>query len=162
MVKVYFTNRSKIKIDRSITSDIKKSAAAAAAAAAVAVKADPGMIDGGDNELTVTLCDDAYIRKLNSRFRGIDRETDTLSFPMCDDDIDAGPRMLGDIIISAERAVSQAEEYGHSLRRELCFLCVHSALHLMGINHENGEAERAKMEKMQDEILDSLKITRDI
>ncbi|MDD4125950.1 MAG: rRNA maturation RNase YbeY [Eubacteriales bacterium] len=148
--KVYYTNLTKTKIDRKITEDMKKCVKATVAT----------QYPDTAFEVSVTVCDNAHIRKLNAEYRGVDSETDVLSFPMSDFDIPAGPLTLGDIVVSIEKAVSQAQEYGHSLRRELCFLCVHSALHLLGINHENREEERIKMEKMQDDILDSLGITR--
>lgn len=151
MTKVYYKNLTKTKIERKIICDMKKSVIATV------------MRDYPDTEFEVyiTVCDNDYIHALNAEYRGVDRPTDVLSFPINDFDIPAGPRELGDIVISIDKAAEQAEEYGHSLRRELCFLCVHSALHLLGYDHENGEDERLQMEKMQDEILDSLNITRD-
>ncbi|MFA6730926.1 MAG: rRNA maturation RNase YbeY [Eubacteriales bacterium] len=111
-------------------------------------------------EVNVTVCGNDHIRALNAEYRGIDRETDVLSFPMGDFDLPAGPRMLGDIVISLDKAVSQSREYGHSLRRELCFLCVHAALHLLGFDHEEGEGSEREMEEKQEEILTKLGINR--
>ena len=110
-------------------------------------------------EVNLTICDNEYIREINREYRDIDRETDVLSFPMMDFDTPETTVMLGDIIISYEKAVSQAEEYGHSLKRELCFLCCHSALHLLGYDHET-EDERNEMEQKQKEILERLNIKR--
>ena len=110
-------------------------------------------------EVNLTICDNEYIREINREYRDIDRETDVLSFPMMDFDTPETTVMLGDIIISYEKAVSQAEEYGHSLKRELCFLCCHSALHLLGYDHET-EEERNEMEQKQKEILERLNIKR--
>ncbi len=110
-------------------------------------------------EVNLTICDNEYIREINREYRDIDRETDVLSFPMMDFDTPDTTVMLGDIIISYEKAVSQAEEYGHSLKRELCFLCCHSALHLLGYDHET-ENERNEMEQKQKEILERLNIKR--
>ena len=110
-------------------------------------------------ELSLTLCDNEYIRAINAEYRGTDRPTDVLSFPMMDFDTPEGTVLLGDVIISYEKAVAQAEEYGHSVKRELCFLCCHSALHLLGYDHENDE-ERALMEAKQKEILERLGIKR--
>ena len=110
-------------------------------------------------EVNLTICDNEYIRDINREYRGIDKETDVLSFPMMDFDTPEITVILGDIIISYEKAVSQAEEYGHSLKRELCFLCCHSALHLLGYDHET-EDERTKMENKQKEILERLNIKR--
>lgn len=149
--KVYYKNLTKIKIDKKIISDMKKCVQATVAT----------QYPDTAFEVSITVCDNDYIHNLNAQYRGVDKETDVLSFPMLDFDIPAGPQTLGDIVVSAEKAETQAEEYGHSLRRELCFLCVHSTLHLLGINHENGEDERIKMEKKQDEILDSLGIGRE-
>lgn len=110
-------------------------------------------------EVNLTVCDNEYIREINREYREIDRETDVLSFPMMDFDTPDTTVMLGDIIISYEKAVSQAEEYGHSLKRELCFLCCHSALHLLGYDHET-EDERTEMEAKQKEILERLNLKR--
>lgn len=151
MTKVYWTNLTKTKIDKSIISDMKR----------CIQKTVSEFYPKTAFEVAVTICDNEYIRDLNSQYRGIDRETDVLSFPLSDFDIPAGPKSLGDIVISIDKAITQAEEYGHSLRRELCFLCVHSTLHLLGFDHEVGEEERIKMEKMQEEILQALNISRD-
>ena len=128
-----------------------------------------------DIELSVTLTDNDGIKKLNSEFREIDAPTDVLSFPMLefgtpgdfrtisDTDIvnpDTDEIMLGDIVISLEKVVSQALEYGHSKDRELAFLVAHSMLHLMGYDHMNDE-EREDMEKRQEDILESAGYTRD-
>ena len=110
-------------------------------------------------ELNLTICDNQYIREINREYRNIDKETDVLSFPMMDFDTPEITVMLGDIIISYEKAVSQAEEYCHSIKRELCFLCCHSALHLLGYDHET-EDERTEMEQKQKEILERLNIRR--
>lgn len=110
-------------------------------------------------EVNLTICDNDYIREINREYRDIDRETDVLSFPMMDFDTPDTTVMLGDIIISYEKAASQAEEYGHSLKRELCFLCCHSALHLLGYDHET-EGERNEMEQKQKEILERLNLKR--
>lgn len=110
-------------------------------------------------EVELTLCGDEDIRALNRQYRSLDRPTDVLSFPMLDFDMPQVPVSLGSIIISVETARRQAQEYGHSLKRELCFLCAHAALHLLGYDHET-EEERADMEQKQREILDSLGIAR--
>lgn len=110
-------------------------------------------------EVNITICDDEYIHILNREQRGIDRPTDVLSFPMLEFDTPEVMTLLGDIIISRPTAYRQAEEYGHSVKRELCFLAVHSALHLLGYDHES-DYEREEMEKKQKEILDSLGIVR--
>ncbi|MBO4355826.1 MAG: rRNA maturation RNase YbeY, partial [Clostridia bacterium] len=93
-------------------------------------------------EVSVTLTDNDEIRKINAEYRNIDRPTDVLSFPIDDEDFDDGEKcILGDIIISAEKAADQANEYGHSFKRELAFLTVHSMLHLLGYDHETSEED---------------------
>lgn len=115
--------------------------------------------------------DNAAIQELNREQRGIDRPTDVLSFPMLyfdengdiidsDYDSDGDLLLLGDIVISAERARQQAEEYGHGFVREMAFLTVHSMLHLLGYDHvDDPEGERIMFAK-QEEILSKLGITR--
>lgn len=110
-----------------------------------------------DAEVSVTFVSDAGIRRLNREYRGIDRATDVLSFPLFEGDIseafDGERYQLGDVVLSLERARAQAELYGHSFEREAAFLCVHSALHLMGYDHELGEAEDIDMRRRQREIM---------
>ena len=110
-----------------------------------------------DCSLSVTFCDDEYIKELNSKYRGVDAPTDVLSFPLFENAMICGKRirMLGDIVVSLEHARRQADEYGHSFERELAFLCSHSTLHLLGYDHEEPEEEeemrvrqRAVMKKM--------------
>lgn len=117
-----------------------------------------------DAEVSVTLVDNAAIRELNNEHRGIDRVTDVLSFPMSDDSFDVDPDndaiILGDIVISLERAQEQAEEYSHSFRRELAFLITHSLFHLLGYDHVNGEEEEKVMFDKQERVLTKLGITR--
>ncbi|MDD6735326.1 MAG: rRNA maturation RNase YbeY [Clostridiales bacterium] len=125
-----------------------------------------------DAEVSVTIVDNEAIKEINSTQRGIDRATDVLSFPMlyfdengdiidCDYDSDGDLMMLGDIVISAERAVEQAAEYGHSFRREMAFLTVHSMLHLLGYDHvDDPEGERIMFGR-QEEILREMGITRE-
>lgn len=117
-------------------------------------------------EVSVTFVDNAGIRELNNEHRGIDKETDVLSFPLGDDDgyeidPDNDAIMLGDIVISLERAAQQAEEYGHSYRREVAFLITHSLFHLLGYDHVNGEEEEKLMFGKQEKVLDKLGITRE-
>ena len=129
-------------------------------------------------EVSVTLTDNAGIREINREFRQIDAETDVLSFPMVqypspsdfdileDDSLtceyfnpETGELLLGDIIISVEKVIEQAEKYGHSVTRELAFLVAHSMLHLFGYDHME-EKERLLMEGRQRMLLDELGITR--
>jgi probable rRNA maturation factor len=117
-----------------------------------------------EGEVTLSIVDDEEIHQLNRDYRGIDRPTDVLSFAMheeTDEELDIIYEvesededipldgMLGDIIISAERAKLQSEEYGHSLERELGFLFVHGFLHLMGYDHQDEAAEAIMTEKQE-------------
>lgn len=107
----------------------------------------------------ISVIDDTQIRELNAQFRGIDRPTDVLSFPCIDgSSYDVTDAYLGDIAISIDRAEMQANEYGHSLRRELAFLTVHGVLHLLGYDHEASDQIEAEcdMFRKQEEILTSL------
>lgn len=103
---------------------------------------------GRDTDVSVTLCDNEYIRKLNKEFRNKDSATDVLSFPLYDlspdsDEpvIEDGSLPLGDIVISIERAKEQAKEIGNSFLEEIAFLTVHSTLHLLGYDHERSEED---------------------
>ena len=113
-----------------------------------------------NTEISVTIVDNEEIRKINNKFRNIDRATDVLSFPLIDFDNEDLPNdgskiYLGDIIISIERAKEQANEYGHSLDREVGFLTAHSMLHLLGYDHMVPEEEKVMFAK-QEEILSNL------
>lgn len=108
-------------------------------------------------EVTVLLTDNAKIHKLNLEFRDVDRPTDVLSFPSGEEYDGETPFYLGDIALSLEKTRAQAEEYGHSYEREAGFLVAHSALHLLGYDHENGETE---MFEKQESVLQSLHLTR--
>ena len=119
-------------------------------------------------EISISFVDNQEIQSLNKQFRNIDKPTDVLSFPMLEfeDEPKDGPadrfegeRPLGDIVISVEKAIEQAEEYGHSKEREIAFLLVHGMLHLLGYDHEDGKDE-ILMFKKQDDILNILKISR--
>ncbi len=116
-------------------------------------------------EVSVTLTDNAYIHTLNRQYRNIDRPTDVLSFALNESEepeIADGPEVnvLGDIIISVERAREQAKEYGHSLQREIAFLTVHGMLHLLGYDHME-EEERREMEQEQRFVMEKLGISRE-
>ena len=117
---------------------------------------------GNTCEVSVTFTDDAGIRELNKNFRKIDSATDVLSFPLFDFEgseepaVDELENMLGDIVISLERAAAQAEEYGHSFEREVAFLTVHSMLHLLGYDHVNSEEEELDMRRRQTAIMEML------
>lgn len=108
------------------------------------------------------IVDNNYIHELNSTYRGIDRETDVITFALEDEDslvLPGSERILGDIYISIDKAKSQALEYGHSLLRELAFLAVHGFYHLLGYDHMTPEDE-AIMFKKQEEVLEENGITR--
>lgn len=128
-------------------------------------------------EVFVMIVDNDEIKSLNHQFRGLDRETDVLSFPLnelprplCmmlkekeffpEINPESGRISLGDIIISADKAKTQAEEYGHSFKREMAFLCAHGMLHLMGYDHIE-EAEEQEMREKQRAILNTADIKRD-
>ena len=135
--------------------------------AVVKLAAEKGgeMYGGSTGEVSVTLTDDAYIQTLNQQYRQMDRPTDVLSFALnegIEPEIAGGPdiNVLGDIVLSVERAKAQAAEYGHSLRREIAFLTVHGMLHLLGYDHIE-EAERQKMEQEQKTVMEALGISRD-
>ena len=129
-----------------------------------------------ETEVNVLLTGNGEIHTANKEFRGIDRPTDVLSFPMVDYEfpsdfscVDKNPEsylnpetdelLLGDIMISVDKVYEQADEYGHSRKREFAFLIAHSMLHLLGYDHID-EAERKVMEVKQEAILDALGITR--
>ena len=128
-------------------------------------------------EVNVLITDDDGIQEYNRQFRGLDKATDVLSFPNLDFDEKAcfsipekkladyrnpesGNIILGDIILSKDRILSQAQEYGHSIKREFAFLVAHSILHLCGYDHMTNE-EATEMEQKQEQILGSLGITRE-
>ena len=123
-------------------------------------------------EVDVNLTDDAGIHEINREMRDVDRPTDVLSFPVFDltpgelpDEMDADPGIglipLGDMVISMERVAAQAKEFGHSNRRELCYLVVHSTLHLLGYDHLDEGPQKAQMRAREEAILAELGITRE-
>ena len=115
-------------------------------------------------EVSVTLCDNEYIKRLNGQFRGMDKPTDVLSFPMYDfyaeePFFEPDERVpLGDIVISVERTREQARELGNSFLEESAFLAIHSTLHLLGYNHERSEEDDEIQCAAQREIMDKLDI----
>jgi probable rRNA maturation factor len=127
-------------------------------------------------EVSILFTDDVNIRQMNQEYRGIDKPTDVLSFPLLayeqpgdfsqlEEDIagcfhpETGELLLGDIVISVDRAKAQAEQYGHSLEREIAFLTAHSMFHLFGYDHM-GDKDRVMMEEKQEEVLKRLQILR--
>ncbi len=128
-----------------------------------AVLANEGFTDSA--EISVTFVDDETIHQLNKKHRNIDKSTDVLSFPMSDNgdfpvNHDTGAKVLGDIIISIEHAYDQAEKYGHTLQREIGFLTVHSLLHLLGYDHEDGGLEMVKMREKEEAVLTRIGLKR--
>mgnify|MGYP002638285369 FL=1 len=120
----------------------------------------------GSAEVSVRFVDNEEIRKLNKQYRNIDKETDVLSFQMGEDgnyDInrDTGAKILGDIVISMEKAVEQAQLYNHPLQREIGFLTVHSMLHLLGYDHEQGGMEEVRMREKEETVLTQIGWKRD-
>ena len=150
--KVYFSNQQdKYKITPRLRALIKKAIS------------ETLLHEGFESpaEVSVSFVDNEEIHRLNLEYRGKDKPTDVLSFPMWDGDEegigDVDPNgeavLLGDIILSVEKASEQAAEYGHSIERELAFLSVHSTLHLIGYDHETSEEDDLYMNKTQEEIL---------
>lgn len=121
--------------------------------------------------VSVTITDNEKIREINNLYRHIDAPTDVLSFPIIEfdeegealvseGDYEGDTLLLGDIVISLERAKAQSEEYGHSLKREVGFLTVHSALHLMGFDHIK-EEDAAVMRPLEKEVLEKMELKRE-
>ncbi len=119
----------------------------------------------GSAEVDVSLVDNDAIQEINRDQRQLDKPTDVLSFPLGEDGVydknpATGAYMLGDIVISMERALSQAEEYGHSLRREVGYLTVHSMLHLLGYDHVEGGLEAVRMREKEEAVMLSVGLPR--
>ena len=122
---------------------------------------------GPNAEISILLCHNDYIHQLNKQYRNKDSATDVLSFPLgengeYDIDEDNGCKLLGDIVISMERAMEQAELYGHSLQREVAYLTVHSMLHLLGYDHEAGGLEAVRMREKEEAVLIQLGLPRTV
>lgn len=116
-------------------------------------------------EISVTFVDNAEIQTLNAQYRGKDMPTDVLSFPLGEDgkydvDQDTGACLLGDIVISMEKAMEQAELYGHPLQREVAFLTVHSMLHLLGYDHMDEGPQKAQMRAHEEAVIRAIDLHR--
>lgn len=113
-------------------------------------------------EVSLSFVDNEEIHELNREYRGVDRATDVLSFPLLTDefDVEIEEESLGDIVISLERALEQSEEYDHSFEREVCFLVCHSMFHLLGYDHDTEENTK-DMRKREEDVLNKLNITRE-
>lgn len=157
-LKLYFTNeQDKVKISFKIRSLIKKAVKETLTEEKFEYPA----------EISVSFVDNQKIHELNREYREKDRPTDVLSFPMWEKEeladgsaLDGHAVTLGDIIISAEKAKAQAEEYGHSIEREITFLSVHSTLHLLGYDHEVSADDEAYMNKKQEDVLVKIGLPR--
>lgn len=120
-----------------------------------------------DCEISVTFVDNEKIATINGEFRNKPVETDVLSFPLgedgyYDENPETGAIMLGDIVISLEKALQQSEMYGHSVEREVAFLTVHSMHHLLGYDHENGGEEERIMRSKEEEVLVNMGLPRTV
>ncbi len=119
----------------------------------------------GGAEISVSLVDNERIHALNRQYRNVDRPTDVLSFPLgengeYDVNPETGAKLLGDIVISVEQAEIQSQQFGHSFRREIAFLTVHSMLHLLGYDHENGGLEEVRMHEKEELVLTEIGLPR--
>ena len=143
---IYFDNRQDlIKIDEEIEKIVEKS-----------IEAALKEIEFTDDfEVYVSFVGDEEIHELNRDYRVVDRTTDVLSFPMYDE----FTNMLGDIVININKVIEQAKEYGHSEKREISYLTVHSSLHLMGFDHEE-EEDKKEMRAVEDRVMEKLEISR--
>ena len=147
MDNIYFEDRQDyIKLDESITQGLVK---------VIQTCLEVEGLDLG-TEVSVSFVNNDEIKNLNRNFRGVDKETDVLSFPL-EYDFHVGEMLLGDIIISIQKAIEQAQKYGHSIQRELAYLTAHSMLHLMGYDHLN-DKDKAIMRKKEKEIMKRLEI----
>lgn len=156
-VKVIITNRQKdVKIPSGIRLLIRR--------CCHAVLATEGF--EGSAEVSVSFVNNEQIRELNNEFRHKDAATDVLSFPLGENGVydineETGAYQLGDVVISVPKAMEQAEQYGHSLQREMGFLTVHSMLHLLGYDHEAGGLEALRMREKEETVMSKLGLARD-
>lgn len=166
---IYVDNRQeKIEVDEKLEETLKK-------VIEFALKEEEVEID---TEVSLLFVDNEEIREINNETRGIDRATDVLSFPMLEytdkkvfkemyknyefsqSDFDGDELVLGDVVLSLERALEQSKEFNHSFYREASYLVVHSILHLLGYDHME-EEDKVVMRKREEEILNKLNITRE-
>lgn len=115
----------------------------------------------GSAKVSVTFVNNEEIRELNNKYRKKDAPTDVLSFPTAENgkypiEPETGIALIGDVVISVEKALEQAEKYGHALQQEISFLTTHSVLHLLGYDHENGGIDRIKMREKEKNIMHKL------
>jgi probable rRNA maturation factor len=133
--------------------------------AAMAVIGERALCDHNlppETEISLTICDNKTIHALNKEWRSVDAPTDVLSFPLLTEIEagDGGELLLGDIVISLERAQEQAMDYGHSLERELLYLFTHGLLHLLGYDHQKAD-EQQEMRRVEEELLQLVGAKRD-
>lgn len=119
----------------------------------------------GSVEISVRFVNNDEIHRLNKEFRNVDSSTDVLSFPMGENGVydtnpETGAIILGDIVISAQTAFAQSQEFGHSFQREMAFLTVHSMLHLLGYDHVNGGLEAVRMREKEECVLTQIGLPR--
>lgn len=148
MIEVLFDNRQDFM---EITEENMKSLEKAISSTIETEQAD------GDFEVSVSFVTNEEIKELNRTYRNVDSETDVLSFPMDDEEECEGVIMLGDVILSTEKIIEQAREFGHSLEREMIYLTVHSMLHLLGYDHME-ENEKEEMRSMEKEVMKALQL----
>ncbi len=149
-MKVYIDNRQeKVELDESLYKILKQ------------VVKECLVLEGKslDYEISISFVDNEEIRLLNKEYRNIDKVTDVLSFPL-DENIPVPIPLLGDIVISVEKALEQAKTYGHSFVREIAYLTAHSMLHLLGYDHMEKE-EKDVMRSKEKEVMKRLKIFKD-
>lgn len=148
-MNLFFDDRQKdIEISDEIKEIIEKSV--------LAVLEEEGMSD--NVEVSISFVDNEEIRELNRNYRHVDKSTDVLSFPV-DDEFMIDANILGDVVINTKRVIEQAEEFGHSNKRELSYLTVHSVLHLLGYDHME-DKDKIEMRGKEKIIMDNLKIYR--
>jgi len=119
----------------------------------------------GSTEISIRFVDNEEIHRLNKLYRNVDSATDVLSFPLGENGVydknpETGNYLLGDVVISVEKAVEQAESFGHSFDREMAYLTVHSVLHLLGYDHVNGGIEAVHMREKEESVLAQLDLRR--
>ncbi len=148
MIDVLFDDRQDIM---EVTEDNMKAIKGAIAAVLKTEGAE------GDYEVSVSFVTNDEIKELNREYRNVDSETDVLSFPMDDDDEFDGVIILGDIVISTQKIIEQANDFGHSLEREMIYLTVHSMLHLLGYDHMI-DSEKEEMRLREKEVMKELQI----
>ena len=150
-MEIYINNRQdKVEIDENIYDILKE------------VIKECLILEGKslNYEISLSFVDNKEIRALNREYRNVDRETDVLSFPMGEEDFLVPLPLLGDIIISAEKALEQSKEYGHSLLREISYLTAHSMFHLLGYDHME-EDEKEIMRQKEKDVMKKLKIFKE-